>query len=159
MSFESWRYVHSIMLHKKNKNFPSQFSCSFRFFLAHCISLKVCTHYMSVSSYKSLPAYESISLKRIETFNDCLLFVTKFLLYIFHCMNSTHYHYPFIDECLNFFNLYFIFWSLLASVYLQRGSFWHLAESPIYFILSLCPYCPFEEVILTYAVFLQNQKS
>lgn len=48
MSFESWRYVHSIMLHKKNKNFPSQFSCSFRFFLAHCISLKVCTHYIRV---------------------------------------------------------------------------------------------------------------
>lgn len=148
------------MLHKKNKNFPSQFSCSFRFVFSSLHFIK-CLHvlYKSVSSYKSLPAYESISLERSETFNDCLLFVTKFLLYIFHCVNAAHYHYPFIDECLTFFNLYFIFWSLLASVYLHRGSFWHLAESPIYFILSLCPYCPFEEVILKYVVYFQNQTS
>lgn len=149
------------MLHKKNKNFPFQFSCSFRFFLAHCITLNVCTYH--IMSYKSLPAYESISLKRIETFNGCLVFVTKFLLYIFHCINVTHYHYPFIDECLTFSNLYFIFWSLLAPVYLHGGSFWRLAESPMYFILSLHPYCPFEEVILKWLsfhlAFFQNQKS
>lgn len=110
-------------------------------------------------SYKSLPAYESISLKRTETFNGCLLFVTKFLLYIFHCINVTHYHYPFVDECLTFSNLYFIFWSLLAPVYLHRGSFWHLTESPMYFILSLRPHCPFEEVILKYVAFFFKVKN